>query len=311
MFAGFESRLIELEATQIFAGIAGDGPPLLLLHGFPETHLMWRDIAPILVQKFTVVCADLRGYGQSGTPPSASDHGPYAKRAMAEDMVKLMKRLGHDRFMVAGHDRGGRVAYRLALDHPSIVKKLAVLDIIPTADAWSRADARLALSFWPWSLLAQPAPLPEDMIGVAADAVIRAALSGWGSPPSIFPEAVRANYAAMLRDPRHLHAICEEYRAAATLDRDHDAADRDAGKKIVCPTLALWSRDGGLAQWYLGEGGPLAIWRAWCEDVEGHAVAGGHFFPEEFPSETAQELAGFFEAWDHGPTGPSAASPRP
>ena len=311
MFAGFESRLIELEATPIFAGIAGDGPPLLLLHGFPETHLMWRDIAPILVQKFTVVCADLRGYGQSGTPPSASDHGPYAKRAMAEDMVKLMKRLGHDRFMVAGHDRGGRVAYRLALDHPSIVKKLAVLDIIPTADAWSRADARFALSFWPWSLLAQPAPLPEDMIGVAADAVIRAALSGWGSPPSIFPEAVRANYAAMLRDPRHLHAICEEYRAAATLDRDHDAADRDAGKKIVCPTLALWSRDGGLAQWYLGEGGPLAIWRAWCEDVEGHAVAGGHFFPEEFPSETAQELAGFFEAWDHGPTGPSAASPRP
>ena len=296
MFVGFESRLVELEATPIFAGIAGKGPPLLLLHGFPESHLMWRDIAPILAQKFTVVCADLRGYGQSGTPVSTPDHGPYTKRAMADDMVKLMKRLGHDHFMVAGHDRGGRVAYRMALDCPSDVRKLAVLDIIPTADAWDRADARFALGFWPWSLLAQPAPLPEDMIGAAPDAVIRSALSGWGSPSSIFPQAVRADYAAMLADREHLHAICEEYRAAATLDRDHDAADRDAGKKIVCPTLALWSRGGGLATRYEEEGGPLAIWRSWCENVEGHDVAGGHFFPEEFPSQTAQELIVFFEA---------------
>lgn len=296
MFVGFESRLVEIEATPIFARSAGDGLPLLLLHGFPETHLMWRDIAPILAQKFTVVCADLRGYGQSGTPASTPDHGPYAKRAMADDMVKLMKRLGHDRFMVAGHDRGGRVAYRIALDRPSNVRKLAVLDIIPTADAWDRADARFALGFWPWSLLAQPAPLPENLIAAAPDAVVQSALSGWGSPSSIFPQAVRAKYDAMLGDREHLHAICEEYRAAATLDRDHDAADRDAGKKIVCPTLALWSRGGGLATWYVGEGGPLAIWRAWCENIQGHAVAGGHFFPEEFPSQTAQELIAFFEA---------------
>ncbi|OPY99422.1 alpha/beta hydrolase [Bradyrhizobium sacchari] len=295
MFVGFESCLIDLEAAPIFARVAGQGPPLLLLHGFPETHLMWRDIAPILAQEFTVVCADLRGYGQSGTPASTTDHGPYTKRAMAEDMVNLMKRLGHDRFMVVGHDRGGRVAYRMALDCPSVVRKLAVLDVIPTAEAWDRADARFALSFWPWSLLAQPAPLPEDMIGAAADSVIQAALSGWGSPPSIFPQAVRANYAAMLKDREHLHAICEEYRAAATLDRDHDAADRSTARKIACPVLALWSGNGGLATWYLEEGGPLAIWRAWCEKVEGHAVAGGHFFPEEFPSQTAQELVAFLE----------------
>src|SRR5689334_21239876 len=196
MFVGFESRLVALEPAPIFAKVAGSGPPLLLLHGFPETHLMWRDIAPILAQQFTVICADLRGYGQSGTPPSAPDHGPYSKRALADDMVKLMKGLGHDRFMVAGHDRGGRVSYRMALDHPSIVRKLAVLDIVPTADAWDRADARFALSFWPWSLLAQPAPLPEEMIGAAPEAVIQSALSGWGSPSSIFPQAVYADYAA-------------------------------------------------------------------------------------------------------------------
>ncbi|WP_298872514.1 alpha/beta hydrolase [uncultured Bradyrhizobium sp.] len=296
MFVGFESRLVDLEAAPIFARIAGNGPPLLLLHGFPETHLMWRDIAPILAQQFTVVWADLRGYGRSGTPASAADHGPYAKRAMAEDMVELMKRFGHDRFMVAGHDRGGRVAYRMALDCPSVVQKLAVLDIIPTADAWDRADARLALSFWPWSLLAQPAPLPEEMIGAAPDAVIQSALSAWGSPSSTFPQEVRANYAAMLGDREHLHAICEEYRAAATLDRDHDAADRNAGRKILCPVLTLWSGSGGLANWYDREGGPLAIWREWSENVEGRAMAGGHFFPEEFPSRTAEELAGFFEA---------------
>src|SRR6202012_3797234 len=164
MFRGFEPRLVNVGPTSIFARTAGSGPPLLLLHGFPETHLMWRDIAPVLAEQFTVVCADLRGYGQSGTPPSDPDHGPYTKRAMAVDMVKLMKRLGHDRFMVAGHDRGGRVAYRMALDHPAAVSRLAVLDIFPTGEIWSRADATFALGYWHWSFLAQPAPLPEQMI---------------------------------------------------------------------------------------------------------------------------------------------------
>jgi haloacetate dehalogenase len=211
-------------------------------------------------------------------------------------MVKLMETLGHDSFMVAGHDRGGRVAYRMALDCPSVVRKLALLDIIPTADAWDRADARFALSFWPWTLLAQPAPLPERMIGAAADVAIQSALSGWGTPASIFPPEVEDKYASMLIEPERLHAICEEYRAAATLDYDHDDADRKVGKKIGCPLLALWSNSGGLAEWYSEDGGPLAIWRSWCENVRGQAVAGGHFFPEEFPSQTAQELADFFRA---------------
>jgi pimeloyl-ACP methyl ester carboxylesterase len=178
MFVGFATHLIKLEPAPIFARVAGNGPPLLLLHGFPETHLMWRDIAPLLTPHFTVVCADLRGYGQSGTPPSAPDHAPYSKRAMADDMIRLMAALGFERFMVAGHDRGGRVAYRMALDHPGVILKSAVLDIVSTADAWDRADARFALAFWPWSLLAQPAPLPEQILGAAPRASFKARLAG-------------------------------------------------------------------------------------------------------------------------------------
>jgi haloacetate dehalogenase len=304
MFDSFETRLVNLESTTIFMRMAGSGPPLLLLHGFPETHLMWRDIAPVLAKQFTVVCADLRGYGRSGTPASEPDHAPYTKRAMADDMVRLMKRLGFDRFMVAGHDRGGRVAYRMALDHPSTVQRLAVLDVISTYDAWDRADARFALGFWPWSLLAQPAPFPEELLGAAPEAVIQSVLSSWGSPSAIFPQAVRASYEAMLGDRDHLHAICEEYRAAATLDHDHDAVDRAAGNRIACPFLTLWSRTGALSQWYAEEGGPLAIWRHWCEEVQGHSVEGGHFFPEEFPSETAMEFIEFFGTQDRKPIAP-------
>jgi haloacetate dehalogenase len=213
---------------------------------------------------------------------------------MGTDMVELMARLGFDRFMVAGHDRGGRVGYRMALDHPGRILKLAVLDVVPTAAAWDRADARLALSFWPWSLLAQPAPFPERLIGAAPQAVIDNAVEGWGSPPAAFPEAVRAAYVEALRDPAHIHAICEEYRAAADLDRRHDAGDLAAGRRFVCPVLALWSDRGGLASWYDEEGGPLALWRSWCDDVRGHAVPGGHFFPEEHPVETAAALGAFF-----------------
>lgn len=295
MFDGFETRVVQLRQTVIHARLAGQGPPLLLLHGFPETHLMWRDVAPLLASRFSVVCADLRGYGQSGCPASDSDHAPYAKRAMGQDMVELMHLLGHAGFMLAGHDRGGRVAYRMALDRPDVIQKLAVLDVIPTGDAWDRADARFALSFWPWSLLAQPAPLPETLVGAAPDAVVESALSGWGSSPAVFPESVRAAYGSMLHDPQHVHAICEEYRAAATIDRDHDRRDRAAGRRIACPLLALWSGSGSLAHWYDDEGGPLGIWRQWCDHAEGQAMEGGHFFPEEHPAEMARALADFFQ----------------
>jgi haloacetate dehalogenase len=287
---------IETGETSIFVQVSGAGPPLLLLHGFPETHLMWRGVAPILARRFTVVCADLRGYGRSGCPPSAPDHAPYAKRAMARDMVVVMERLGFQRFSIAGHDRGGRVAYRLALDHPDRVDRMAVLDILPTTTVWDRADARFALGYWPWVLLAQPEPLPERFISAVPEAVIDDALGGWGSPTTTFGPDVRAAYVEALRAPAHAHAICEEYRAAATLDRAHDDADVQQERRIERPVLALWSGDGPLSTWYAEAGGPLALWRQWATDVHGRAVDAGHFFPEEIPEETADELGRFLAA---------------
>ena len=219
MFDGFETVEVDVGGTTIFARRKGGGRPLLLLHGFPETHVMWHRVAPALAQQFTVICADLRGYGRSGCPASAADHAPYAKRSMARDMVTVMERLGFLRFAVAGHDRGGRVAYRMALDHPDRVDRLAVLDILPTETVWERADARFALGYWPWSLLAQPQPLPERILTAVPEAIVDSALGGWGSPAAVFAPEVRAAYVEALRDPAHAHAICEEYRAAATIDR--------------------------------------------------------------------------------------------
>jgi haloacetate dehalogenase len=290
-----ESTLVETDEALINVRCIGAGPALLLLHGFPQTLLMWRDVAPLLAARYTVVCADLRGYGGSSCPPSTADHMPYSKRAMARDMVAVMAALGHDRFAVAGHDRGGRVAYRAALDYPGTVAKLALLDVLPLDAVWDRADARFALGFWPWSLLAQPEPLPERLIGSAPDAVVANALGGnWGTPGETFSDAVRSAYVAPLRDADHVHAICEEYRAAATLDRDHDAADRKAGRRIACPVLALWSRSGPLSSWYREDGGPLSLWRDLADNVNGWPVDGGHFFAEEHPQSTAATLATFF-----------------
>jgi haloacetate dehalogenase len=294
MFSGFATSTVDVGATTIFIRRKGNGRPLLLLHGFPETHLMWHGVAPALADEFTVVCADLRGYGSSGKPPSAPDHAPYSKGAMALDMVRMMEAQGFSRFGVAGHDRGARVAYRLALDHPDRVERLAVLDIIPTGEAFGRADARLALDYWPWSLLAQPEPLPERLITAAPEIVVDDALGGWGSDRASFPPEVRNAYVAALRDAQTVHAICEEYRAAATIDLARDQADRDAGRRIACPVLALWSKGSGLDKWYEDAGGPLGIWGAWAANVTGRAIAGGHFFPEQSSAETIAELRAFF-----------------
>jgi haloacetate dehalogenase len=291
----FTSRSITTGETTIFARTMGSGSPLLLLHGFPESHLMWREVAPVLARELTVVCADLRGYGRSGCPASTPDHAPYSKRSMARDMVTVMERLGFSRFAVAGHDRGARVAYRMALDHPDRVDRVAVLDVLPTESVWSAADARFALSYWPWSLLAQPAPLPERILAAVPEAVVENALGGWGTPAEVFPAEVCAEYIRALREPARAHAICEEYRAAATLDREHDRADLEAGLRIRCPLLALWSARGALETWYAAQGGPLAVWREWADDVRGRAVEAGHFFPEERPVETAQELVSFLK----------------
>jgi haloacetate dehalogenase len=296
MLDGFEAVTVQTGETEIFLCRGGAGPPVLLLHGFPQTHLMWRGVAPLLARECTVVCADLRGYGRSGCPASGPDHAPYAKSALARDMVVAMERLGFSRFAVAGHDRGARVAHRLALDHPGCAARLAVLDVVPTAEAWARADARFALAFWPWSLLAQPAPLPERLLAAAPEAVVDDALGGWGSASAAFSPEVRAAYVEALRDPAHVHAICEEYRAAATLDRAQDEADRAGERRVGCPVLALWSGRGPLASWYAEAGGPLAIWRAWAADIRGGPMDAGHFFPEELPEQTAAALGHFFAA---------------
>jgi haloacetate dehalogenase len=293
MFEGFDPAVADVGATTIAFRRAGAGPPLLLLHGFPETHVMWRSVAPTLAADFTVICADLRGYGGSGTPTSTPDHAPYAKTAMAADMVALMDGLGFDRFSIVGHDRGGRVAYRLALDYGERVDRLAVLDVIPTGEALDRADARLALGYWPWSLLAQPEPLPERLLTAAPEAFVDAALAGWGSDPESFSGDVRRLYVEALRDSATAHAICEEYRAAATLDLAADQRDRAAGRQIQAPTLVLWAASGPLDVWYEDVGGPVGVWRAWARDVAGQPLTGGHFFPEQNPQGTLSALQAF------------------
>jgi haloacetate dehalogenase len=215
---------------------------------------------------------------------------------MARDMVTVMERLGFSRFSVAGHDRGGRVGYRMALDHPERIERLALLDIVPTHTAWELADARFALAFWPWSLLAQPEPLPERVLVASADAIVDHALATWGSSSHVLPPDVRAAYIESLAAPHHAHAICEEYRAAATIDRAHDEEDLAAARVISCPVLVLWSAGGAVGTWYENRGGPLALWKIWCDDVQGDVMQGGHFFPEEDPVGTADRMLRFFTA---------------
>jgi len=293
MFDGFETAVVDVGDTTIFIRRKGSGRPLLLLHGFPQTHVMWHRVAPALAAEFTVICADLRGYGASGKPPSTPDHAPYAKGVMAYDMVRMMEGQGFSRFSVIGHDRGARVGYRMALDHADRIDRLAVLDVIPTSEAFRRADVRFALAFWPWSLLAQPEPLPERLLLADPAAVVDDALQQWGSDDASFPPHVRAAYIDALRDPATVHAICEEYRAAATIDDARDVEDQSAGRRIACPTLVLWSAGSALDTWYAADGGPLGIWRQWAVDVKGHPIAGGHFFPEQNADETVSELRAF------------------
>jgi haloacetate dehalogenase len=287
----FEPLTVQTTHARLFVRRAGQGTPVLLLHGFPETHLMWRDVGALLCSRFTVLCADLPGYGQSRC--AMTGEAPQSKRAMALELVEAMRMLGHPRFAVVGHDRGGRVAYRMALDHPAQVQRVALLDILPTSTTWELASAEFALAYWPWSFLAQPWPLPERALAAAGPAVVDDALAHWGTPPDVFPEHVRAAYAQPLEDPVQAHAICEDYRAAAGVDREHDEADRAAGRRIECPLLALWSARGPLARWSARLGGPLGIWREWARDVEGSAVQAGHFFPEEMPQEVATRLETF------------------
>ena len=287
----FETAEIKTGDNTIFIRRYGKGSPLLMVRGFPRTSLMWRHVAPHLASNHTVICVDLRGYGRSGVPASTEDHYPYTKRAMANELVAVMDKLGFAKFDLVGHDRGGRVSYRLALDHPEKVQRLAVFDVIPISEAWGHADAKFAMTYWPWSLLSQKAPVPEKYLLGAPGAVFDNAF-GQGS----FGPEIRSEYMETYRDSDRVHAICEEYRAAATLDIEHDKTDQKESRRITCPMLHLWAVGGPLDTFYEQDGGALGIWRKWADNVHGQAIKGGHFFPEENPMETTELLNKFLSA---------------
>ena len=297
-FDGFEAHLHAAGEVTLFARTGGNpaGPPLLLLHGYPQTHVMWHRVAMRLAPHFSLVIPDLRGYGDSTKPGPVEtpelDHAQHSKRAMAADMAALMSGLGHRRFAVVGHDRGGRVAHRLALDHPDRVERLAVIDIVPTLDMYDATDMRFATWYYHWFFLIQPAPLPERLIGADPSFYLRWTLGGWGSKSldHIEPEAL-AEYERCFGRADAIHAACEDYRASASIDLDHDRASRAAGDKVACKLLALWGREGVVGRLY----DPLALWRAQCSaEVSGEAMQAGHFIPEELPGPTAERLLAFF-----------------
>ncbi|MCE9683465.1 alpha/beta fold hydrolase [Halomonas alkalisoli] len=291
MFDGFHLSMIDTGEATIRVRHGGSGPPLLLLHGNPQTQAMWHRIAPRLAEDFSVVVTDLRGYGESSKPASDAEHAPYSKRAMARDQVEVMRQLGFESFFVAGHDRGGRCGYRMALDYPERILKLAVLDIVPTSEAFWRADMQFGLGYYHWFFLAQPHDLPERLIGGAPEYFWRwHTASGVGSPAAFAPEA-EEEYLRCFCDPHTLHAICEDYRAGASIDIEHDAEDRRQGRRLSCPLLVLWGAKGALEGWY----DVLAVWRDWATDVQGRALDCGHYLPEECPAETLDELRAFFK----------------
>ena len=285
---GFQLRDVETGGARIRAAVGGSGPPLLLLHGHPQTHVTWRHVAPRLVEAgFTVVASDLRGYGDSARPPGGEDHAGYSKRAMALDQVEAMRSLGFPRFAVVGHDRGARVAHRMALDHPGTVERLAVLDVAPTATMYGRTDKEFATRYFWWFFLIQPFDLPERMIGSDPEYFLRRHVAGQVKIPGAVSEEVLQEYLRCYRDPATIHAICEDYRAAASIDLEHDAAD--AGRKVEVPLLALWGAMGTVGALY----DVLETWREKAPDVRGRALPCGHLLQEELPGETAAELLEF------------------
>lgn len=289
MFDGFHSGVSRVGEVEIFRRVGGSGPPVLLLHGYPQTHILWRKIAPELAKDFTVVCPDLRGYGASSKPAPDAANQRYSKRAMAADMVAMMDSLGLGKFAVVGHDRGGRVAYRLAFDHPDRVSKIATLDIVPTLANWGRmCDMSIGLTTYHWYFLAQPGGLPEKMIGADPDFYLEEKLRRWSKDFAAFEPEALAEYKRAFRDPACIAATCADYRAGATVDVEHDHADFGA-RRIEAPLLTLWGGRGLTKE----AGAQLDIWREWACDVRGRAFDCGHFLPEEAPAETLAALRGF------------------
>lgn len=285
MFEDFKLYTVATDEVEIRLRIGGSGPPLLLLHGHPQTHAMWCKIAPRLAKDYTVVAPDLRGYGYSSKPPASPDHETYSKRAMARDQISLMHHFGFDRFRVAGHDRGARCAYRLALDYPEAVAMLAVLDILPTGEHFRRTDMQFALGYWHWFFLAQPEPLPERLISADPEGFYFRE----GRGREHFAAEALAEYLRVIRDPNTVHAMCEDYRAGATFDFALDEEDRGR-RRIQCPVLVLWGSKGEVAKWY----DVLGVWRDWANDVRGAPIESGHFLAEEAPDATYEALQTFF-----------------
>jgi haloacetate dehalogenase len=286
---GFVRDDIDLGEVSLRVRHGGSGPPVVLLHGHPRTHATWWRVAPLLARDHTVVCPDLRGYGASTVPPDEPGHAQASKRAMAADIVTLMRRLGHERFAVVGHDRGAYVAFRCALDHPERVTALAALDAVPIVEALERADAHFAAAWWHWWFLGQTTKPAERVICADPDAWYHTP-----GPEVLDPDAHRELWAA-LRDPAVVHGMCEDYRAGLTVDRQHDEADREAGRVVRCPTLVLWASEDDLEELY---GDPLAPWRAWAPGLRGGPIRSGHHMAEEVPADLAAALGGFLAAAD-------------
>ncbi len=291
LFPGFETQKVKTFGAEINVCSGGEGPPLLLIHGYPQTHVMWHRIAPQLAEHFTVVMPDLRGYGDSSCPANDPDNFTYSKRAMAQDMVQVMEALGYTVFTVIGHDRGGRVAYRLALDTPERVNRLAVLDIVPTHAMWHNFSVKLAMKTYHWLFLAQPDPLPEMLIGKAPVDFQDYTIASWtrARDLSAIAPAALAAYNRFFSQPEHIAATCHDYRAGQTYDLDADEADFDAGRKITCPLLALWGTAGIPDE----DDDPLGIWQQWGTDVRGAGIDSGHFIAEENPAALMEHLLAF------------------
>ncbi|QRX84875.1 alpha/beta fold hydrolase [Glaciimonas sp. PAMC28666] len=290
MFSGFTPHVADVNGTHIHFIRRGTGPALLLLHGHPQTHVIWHKVAQQLAERYTVIAADLRGYGDSGKPVGLPDHSNYSKRTMGQDQVDLMATLGFKEFLLMGHDRGGRVAYRMALDHPEVIRKLVVLDVAPTLAMYEKTTLEFATAYYHWFFLIRPAPFPELLINSHPEEYLKHTIGGRSSGMAPFTPEAYAEYLRCLRDPLTIHGICEDYRASAGIDLDHERSDLAAGRKIQCEMLALWGGNGVIEKCF----DPLAEWQLLANKVSGRALDCGHYIPEDAPEALLAEVLPFF-----------------